>query len=173
MQIWHKNTQAIIFDCVIGTEKKKIAVNILSQLHEKRLTMRLRSVLKRFSTNSGIQRAMSAFFRKLLSTGFGKSIKLFQKWQILPERTDNEMMRMCNQFERGLFSHAIRRIKSGFDPLKENLLLGRSRKIGALQHLLRVTMSSEKRMFQRWYSHTKTIKEITICRQTIELFEHL
>jgi len=120
--------------------------------------VKVRRTLSAFKKNSGVLKAMTHFYLKLMDSNLGRSIKVFQRWKSMPERSNDQKIINTNKFERKLTALHTRGVRTSFSLLKDQLLIGEGLKKSAVRTLLIKTMSSEKRLFLSWINTVRTEK---------------
>ena len=114
--------------------------------------------IRLFKKNAAITQVSKNFFNKLLQTKSGKVVKLFELWKSLPDQNLARRKKKAIKFESQLNKMALKFIKRGFEPFKEESFEARNRKKYCLNRLVAASMGEEKKKFILWRQIVKEDK---------------
>ena len=106
----------------------------------------------------------------LLKTKFGQLLNAFNKWKNLPTKTEIKKRSVVSKLEGKLWSIYLRKLKSGFDPLKDIWYEIVNIKRKAIRQLLLVTENKSHRLLHKWAAITANLKQIEACRNAVTIF---
>ena len=106
----------------------------------------------------------------LLKTKFGQLLDAFNKWKSIPTKAEIRKRSLVSKLEGKLWSIYLRRLKSGFDPLKDIRDEINNIKRKAIRQLFLITESNSKRLFHKWAATTRNLKQIEACKNTVTVF---
>ena len=107
----------------------------------------------------------------LLKTRIGSVLRVMDIWKRLPTKSEQKKRDATSNVEGIFVKLQNRRLKAGFEALKDVWYEIRNIKIKYLRHLIYVTTDKKKRMFTAWANNAKAIRYVEASRSVIHAFE--
>ena len=125
---------------------------------------KIREAINKFKLNRKITDIQRNFMKRLLMSKAGLVLIAFRKWTELPELTDKGLIERGAKFESGLKRFVERTLKRSLDAFKNEFEIGQATKKRAVIQLINVTMSGQKKFYQRWLNITDKSKLLNECK---------
>ena len=135
--------------------------------------LKIREVINKFKINRKITDIQRNFLKRLLMSKAGMVLIAFRKWTSLPELTDKKLSEKGNKFEAGLKKYVERTMGRALSGFKNEYDLGQAAKKRAVIQLINITMSGQKKFYQRWQNITEKSKLINECKMLGNIFNTL
>ena len=141
----------------ISSEKKKAVIKVINELLSNSKSVKIRETIMKFRHNKRIVEIQRNFLKRLLMSKAGMVVIGFKKWQTLPTISRTSYHK-ASKFEVNLARFIDRTLSSVYRPFRQQYERGQAIKKNAVIQMMNVTMSGQKRLYNRWITITEKHK---------------